>query len=118
VRESYTGIGFNSTLLPTDKTPRTYQALLDQQWKGRMAISGVSTTAVNWVGAMVISEGIDFVRKLGQHNIRIYNMTGRALANLMSSGEVVLSPTIYNLMSMRAPARARHSAGLPLDPCR
>ena len=61
-----------------------------------MAISGVSTTAVNWVGTMVIAEGIDFVRKLGQQNIRIYNMTGRALANLMSSGEVALSPTIYN----------------------
>ncbi len=96
VRESYTGIGFNTTLLPADKAPRTYQALLDQQWKGRMAISGVSTTAVNWVGTMVISEGMDFVRKLGQQNIRVYNMTGRALANLMTSGEVVLSPTIYN----------------------
>jgi iron(III) transport system substrate-binding protein len=96
VRESYTGIGFNTTALPTDKAPRTYQALLGQQWKARMAISGVSTTAVNWVGTMVIVEGVDFVRKLGQQNIRIYNMTGRALANLMSSGEVVLSPTIYN----------------------
>jgi iron(III) transport system substrate-binding protein len=96
VRESYTGIGFNSTLLPADKAPRTYQALLDQQWKDRMAISGVSTTAVNWVGTMVIAQGMDFVRKLGRQNIRVYNMTGRALANLMSSGEVVLSPTIYN----------------------
>jgi iron(III) transport system substrate-binding protein len=96
VRESYTGIGFNTTVLPTDKAPQTYEALLGQQWKGRMAISGVSTTAVNWVGTMVIAEGMDFVRKLGQQNIRIYNMTGRALANLMSSGEVMLSPTIYN----------------------
>jgi iron(III) transport system substrate-binding protein len=96
VRESYTGIGFNTSLLPADKAPRTYQALLDPQWKGRMAISGVSTTAVNWVGTMILAEGMDFVRKLGQQNIRIYNMTGRALANLMSSGEVMLSPTIYN----------------------
>ncbi len=96
VRESYTGIGFNSTLLPADKAPRTYQALLDPQWKDRMALSGVSTTAVNWVATMVIAQGVDFVRKLGRQNIRVYNMTGRALANLMSSGEVVLSPTIYN----------------------
>ena len=96
VRESYTGIGFNTALLPRDKAPRTYQALLDPQWKGRMAISGVSTTAVNWVGTMVLVEGVDFVRKLGQQNIRVYNMTGRALANLMSSREVALSPTIYN----------------------
>ncbi len=96
VRESYTGIGFNTKLLPSDKAPKTYQALLDPQWKGKMAISGVSTTAVNWVGTMLIVAGPDFVRKLGQQNIRIYNLTGRALANLMSAGEVALSPTIYN----------------------
>src|SRR5436190_1174375 len=70
--------------------------LLDPQWKGRMAISGLTTTAVNWVGSMVIAHGTDFVRRLGQQNIRIYNLTGRALANLMTAGEVVLSPTIYN----------------------
>jgi iron(III) transport system substrate-binding protein len=96
VRESYTGIGFNTKLLPTDKAPKTYQALLDPQWKGRMAMSGLSTTAINWVGTMVIAEGADFARKLGQQNIRIYNLTGRALANMMTAGEVTLSPTIYN----------------------
>ena len=96
VRESYTGIGFNTKLLPSDKAPKTYEALLDPQWKGRMAISGVSTTAVNWVGTMLVVHGIDYVRKLGQQNIRVYNLTGRALANLMTAGEVMLSPTIYN----------------------
>jgi iron(III) transport system substrate-binding protein len=96
VRESYTGIGFNTKLLPPEKAPRTYSDLLDPQWKGRMAISGITTTAVNWVGTMVIVHGTDFVRKLGQQNIRIYNLTGRALANLMLAGEVMLSPTIYN----------------------
>jgi iron(III) transport system substrate-binding protein len=96
VRESYTGIGFNTTLLPAGQAPRTYQALLDPRWKDRMSMSGVGTTAANWVGTMVIAEGVDYVRKLGRQNIRVYNMTGRALANLMSSGEVGLSPTIYN----------------------
>lgn len=96
VRESYTGIGYNSKLLPTDQAPKTYQDLLDPKWKGKMALSGVSTTAVNWVGTMVITKGEDFVRKLGTQNIRVYNLTGRALANLMTSGEVMLSPTIYN----------------------
>src|SRR6185295_18360111 len=96
VRESYTGIGFNTKLLPGEKAPKTYADLVDPQWKGRMAISGVSTTAVNWVGTMVIVHGAVFVRKFGPQNIRIYNLTGRALANLMTAGEVALSPTIYN----------------------
>jgi iron(III) transport system substrate-binding protein len=96
VRESYTGIGFNTKLLPSERAPKTYVALLDPQWRGRMAISGVTTTAVNWVGTMLIAQGLDFVRKLGTQNIRVYNLTGRALANLMTAGEVMLSPTIYN----------------------
>jgi iron(III) transport system substrate-binding protein len=96
VRESYTGIGFNTKLLPVEKAPKTYSDLIDPQWKGRMAISGITTTAVNWVGTMVIIHGADFVHKLGGQDIRIYNITGRALANLMAAGEVMLSPTIYN----------------------
>jgi iron(III) transport system substrate-binding protein len=96
VRESYTGIGFNTKLLPPERAPKTYLELLDPQWRGRMAISGVTTTAVNWVGTMLIAQGLDFVRKLGTQNIRVYNLTGRALANLMTAGEVMLSPTIYN----------------------
>jgi iron(III) transport system substrate-binding protein len=96
VRESYTGIGWNTKLVPADKAPKTYRDLIDPQWKNRMALSGLSTTAGNWVGTLVIAEGIDFVRRLGQQDIRVYNMTGRALANLMTSGEVALSPTIYN----------------------
>jgi iron(III) transport system substrate-binding protein len=96
VRESYTGIGFNTKLLPPAKAPKTYDDLLDPQWKGKMALSGSSTTSVNWVGTLVIVKGEEFVRKLGGQNIRVYNVTGRALANLMTSGEVMLSPTIYN----------------------
>jgi iron(III) transport system substrate-binding protein len=96
VRESYTGIGFNTKLVAAGKAPKSYEDLLDPQWRGKMALSGISATAVNWVGTMVIAHGPDFVRKLGQQNIRVYNITGRALANLMISGEVALSPTIYN----------------------
>jgi iron(III) transport system substrate-binding protein len=96
VRESYTGIGVNTKLVPPATAPKTYQDLLDPQWRSRMALSGSSTTPINWVGTMVLVQGADFVRKLGAQTIRVYNVTGRALANLMMSGEVLLSPTIYN----------------------
>jgi iron(III) transport system substrate-binding protein len=61
-----------------------------------MAISGSLSTSANWVGAMVIALGTDYVRKLGQQDIRVYELTGRALANLTIAGEVPLSPTTYN----------------------
>ena len=109
VREGYTGIGFNTQQISPAEAPKTYQDLLDPKWKGRMAISSLTTTAANWVGTMLINYGIDFVRKLGQQNLRPYRITARAVANLMISGEVALSPTTY-LSHMEA-SRAK---GAPL----
>src|SRR5688572_25765853 len=64
VRESYTGIGYNNKLLSADKAPKSYQELLEPQWQNRLSMSSMSTTAVNWVGALAIVHGADFVRKL------------------------------------------------------
>ena len=96
VRESYTGIGFNTKAISSAEAPKTYDDLLRPQWRGRMAMSGSISTASNFVGALVLTRGEDFVRRLGEQDIRIYSVTARALANLMIAGEVTLSPTIYN----------------------
>jgi iron(III) transport system substrate-binding protein len=96
VRESYTGIGINTKAIPLNAAPKTYDDLLAPEWRGRMAMSGSVSTASNFVATLVLTKGEDFVRKLGEQNIRIYPVTARALANLMIAGEVVLSPTIYN----------------------
>jgi iron(III) transport system substrate-binding protein len=95
VREGYTGIGFNTQKISPAEAPKTYQDLLDTRWKGKMAVSSLATTAANWVGTMIITHGIDFVRKLGQQNMRPYRITARAVANLMIAGEVLISPTTY-----------------------
>jgi iron(III) transport system substrate-binding protein len=96
VRESYIGIGYNTKAIAPTDAPKTYKDMLDPKWKGRMAISGEPGSAIAWVGAMVISQGADFVRELGKQNLRVYQMTARAIANLMISGEVSISPTSYN----------------------
>ncbi len=97
VRESYTGIGFNTKLLPADKAPKTYLDLLDPQWKGQHG----DLRRLHHRGQLGRHHGDRPGRRIscassGQQNIRIYNLTGRALANLMTAGEVMLSPTIYN----------------------
>jgi iron(III) transport system substrate-binding protein len=96
VRESYIGIGSNTKAIPPARGPRSYEDLLAPEWRGRMAMSGSVSTASNFVATLVLTRGEDFVRRLGEQNIRIYPVTARALANLMISGEVTLSPTIYN----------------------
>ncbi len=95
-RESYLALGYNTTKVSNADAPKTYKDLLDPKWKGKMAISGRASTLTNWIGAMVLSQGEAYVRKLGGQNIRVYKTSGRALANLIVSGEVALSPAVYN----------------------
>ncbi len=95
VREGYTGIGYNPKIISPEDSPKTYQDLLDPKWKGKMAISSSASTASNWVGAMLVTYGESFVRRFADMDVRLYNMTGRALANLTISGEAPLSPTTY-----------------------
>jgi iron(III) transport system substrate-binding protein len=96
VRESYTGIAFNTNAIPQVRAPKSYDDLLAPEWRGRMAMSGSTSTASNFVGTLMLTRGEDFVRRLGRQDLRVYPVTSRALANLMIAGEVVLSPTIYN----------------------
>lgn len=95
VREGYTGIGFNTQKISESEAPKTYKDMLDPKWKGRMTISGSPSTAANWVGAMLLTQGADYVRALGAQNMRIFQVEQRAIANMMISGEVELSPTSY-----------------------
>lgn len=95
-RESYIGLGYNTKLVRPQDVPRTYRDLLLPRWKGKIALSGTTSTVAPWLGAVEQVEGADFVRSLAQQNVRIYQLTSRALANLIISGEVVLSPTIYS----------------------
>ena len=93
-REGYTGLAYNTKKIPESEAPKTYADLLDPKWKGRMAMPLAGATA-NWLGVILLSQGQDYVRKLGQQNIRIYNASSNAVANLVVSGEIEMAPAIY-----------------------
>jgi iron(III) transport system substrate-binding protein len=93
--ESYLSLGYNTDLVSEADAPKTYDDLLNPKWKGKMALPGTSTLA-NWIGAVLKEKDESFLRKLGQQDIRIYEVSARAIANLVISGEVALSPSIYN----------------------
>ncbi len=90
------GLGFNTKEVSREDAPKTYEDLLDPKWKGKMALSGRASTLNNFVGVLVLVKGADYVRKLGKQSLPIYKMSGRALSNMVVSGEVALSPQVYN----------------------
>jgi len=94
-REIYISLGFNSKLIPVAEAPKTVKDYLDPKWKGKMSIAG-TTTGAQWIGAVMEAMGREFVDKLSVQEINVQNMSGAALAGLIASGEVPLSPTIFN----------------------
>jgi len=94
-REIYISLGFNTKLIPPVEAPKTVKDYLDPKWKGKMSIAG-TTTGVQWIGALMESMGREFVEKLSAQEINVQNISGAALSGLVASGEVPLSPTIFN----------------------
>ena len=93
MREDSASLGWNTTIYGDDQVPQTHKDLLDPKWRGKLGVSATESTLTVWVGTMVVSEGEDFVRKLGAQNMTLYNMGGPAVANLVVSGE---APVVVN----------------------
>jgi iron(III) transport system substrate-binding protein len=94
-RELYISLGFNTKLIPPNEAPKAMKDLLDPKWKGKMSIAG-TTTGTQWIGAIIETFGREFLEKLAAQEINVQNISGAALAELVASGEVPLSPTIFN----------------------
>jgi iron(III) transport system substrate-binding protein len=94
-REIYISLGYNTKLIPPSEAPKTLKDYLDPKWKGKMSIAG-TTTGTQWVGAVVDTMGREFLERLAAQEINVQNMSGAALSGLVASGEVPLSPTIFN----------------------
>jgi iron(III) transport system substrate-binding protein len=114
-REIYISLGFNSKLVPPADAPKTIRDYLDPKWKGKMSIAG-TTTGVQWVGAILETMGREFLDKLSAQEINVQNISGAALSGLVASGEVPLSPTIFNSNIFTHKQKGAPVEWRPLDP--
>ena len=114
-RASYVGLGFNTKLVAKADAPKTFDDLLDPKWKGKMSIAS-SATGVRFVGNILFSKGEDYLKKLGAQNVRLQNVSGRALADLVVAGEVPLSPTIFDSHVADSKSQGAPIDWVPLEP--
>ena len=94
-RETYNSLGFNTNLIPPGTAPKTLRDLLDPRWKGKMAITS-TTTGSRWIGNALETLGREFLDKLAEQDISVQDMAPASLINLVVSGEIPLSPTIFD----------------------
>jgi iron(III) transport system substrate-binding protein len=114
-REIYISLGFNSKIIPPAEAPKSIKDYLDPKWKGKMSIAG-TTTGVQWVGALLDLMGREFLDKLSAQEINVQNISGAALSGLVASGEVPLSPTIFNSNIFTHRQKGAPVEWRPLDP--
>jgi iron(III) transport system substrate-binding protein len=114
-RETYNSLGFNTSLISPKDAPNSIKDLLDLKWKGKMSIAGTST-GVRWIGSIIEVMGREFLDKLAEQEIKVQDMSGAALAGLVGSGEVPLSPTIFDADVTVAKQKGAPIEWRPLEP--
>ena len=114
-RELYISLGYNTKLIAPADVPKSMKDLLDAKWKGKMSIAG-TTTGTQWIGAIIETFGMEFLEKLAAQEINVQNISGAALAQLVASGEVPISPTIFNSNIIVAKQKGAPVEWKPIDP--
>ncbi len=114
-RETYNSLGFNTKSIPPANAPRSLKDLADPKWKGKMAITS-TTTGARWVGNALESLGREFLDKLADQDVSVQDMAPAALINLVVSGEIPLSPTIFDANVTLAKQKGAPVEWRPLEP--
>lgn len=113
-RESYMGFAYNTERIPASAVPKNYDGLLNPALKGKMAVTS-SDTGSRTVGAMLKFKGEEFVRKLRAQDITMHAMSAQALNDLIISGEVDASPTIFRNHVLVAMDKKAPVAWVPME---
>jgi iron(III) transport system substrate-binding protein len=107
MREDVISLGFNTKAIDPSVAPKTNADLLSPTWRGRLGLYGGEAALATWVGTLLLSEGEDFLRKVVAQKPTVYNLGGRAVANLIVSGE---APLVINARRSHIFASARDGA--------
>lgn len=99
---------YNTNKVPKGEAPKTYQDLLNPKWKGKMTLP-TTTTGIYWVGNILTHQGEEFVSRIAKQDVRVQNISGGALGELVVSGEVPLTPATYTSNAVKSLA-----AGAPV----
>jgi len=102
-------IFYNTNLVSEADVPSTWTDLLDERWRGNIALIDVasSDTYLSWAHNLRAEHGDDFLRKLGE-NVSIIAKGGLDAAQAVASGAVAISVPPFathatNLLDQGAP---------------
>jgi iron(III) transport system substrate-binding protein len=113
-RETYSGIGYNTTIIPPAAAPKKYDDLLKPELKGKIGFVS-NETGVRALGGIIKVKGEAFVKKLKAQDVVLQSVSGRAMADLVVSGEVPLSPTVFRDHALEVKSKGAPVEWVPMD---
>jgi len=107
--------------VPKERAPRTYQDLLDPQWKGKMAWNPSSIAGpIGFVGNMLTSmgdeRGMDYLRALAAQRIVNVEASARAILDQVIAGKYAIGLMSFNHHTVISAQKGAPSDWLKLEP--
>ena len=111
--ETYNSLGFNTTLISATEAPKSLKKdLLDSEME-RKNVHRRHVHGRPMDRQPLDTLGREFLNKMADQEVTVQNMSGAALAGLVASGEVPLSPTIFDANIQYGKAKGRGGDGAP-----
>jgi iron(III) transport system substrate-binding protein len=114
IRQSYIGLGYNTNLVSSNALPRSFADLLKPEFTGKIGFA-TSDTGSRVLGAILKFKGEEFLKKLKSQEISLHSISGRAIADLVISGELALSPTVFREHALESKGKGAPIDWAPLD---
>jgi iron(III) transport system substrate-binding protein len=113
-RESYIGLAYNTNVVQGTAIPKNFEDLLKPELKGKIGFATTDTGA-RVIAAMLFSKGPEFVQKLKAQQISLHPVSGRAILDMVISGELGISPTTFLSHSRVSIGKGAPIKWVPMD---
>jgi iron(III) transport system substrate-binding protein len=113
-RESYIGLAYNMNVVPAQLAPKTFDDLLKPEFKGKIGFA-TSDTGNRVMGAILATKGQQFIGRFKAQEVTLHAVSGRAILDMVISGELGVSPTVFLSHSRVSISRGAPIRWVPLD---
>ncbi len=113
--------GINTDLLPKDKAPKTFQDLLDPNYRGKMAWNGSSMAGAygfvaNILTTMGEEKGMAYLRALARQQVVNVDASSRAVLDQVIAGEYWINLMAFNHHTVISARKGAPCDWLKLEP--
>jgi iron(III) transport system substrate-binding protein len=112
----------NTNLIPPGQEPKTYQALLDPKYRGKMvwAISLSSSASIGFIGTVLADMGEDkglaYLRQLNVQRVAGVSVSARQVLDQVIAGEYAIALQIFNHHAVISANKGAPVKWIPLEP--